>query len=75
MVRRVMPEIKRELCIQCGDCLSACPQGALSASAEGQIILDEERCAYCGDCEDVCPVGAIALPFAIVLAKPKPKEG
>lgn len=67
MGERVIPNIKIELCNGCGDCLSACPEGALALSPQGGPIIDQERCAYCGDCEDVCPVGAIALPYAIVL--------
>ncbi|MCD6520563.1 MAG: 4Fe-4S binding protein [Anaerolineae bacterium] len=69
----MVPEINSELCVRCGDCLSACPEGALSLGEEG-IILDEEKCAYCGDCEDICPTGAIALPFAIVLAPLEDEE-
>ena len=61
MAERVMPEINEELCVLCGDCVSACPRGALSISRQ-RVCLDEETCSYCGDCEDVCPVGAIALP-------------
>jgi len=69
MAERVMPEINEELCVLCGDCVSACPRGALSISRQ-RVCLDEETCSYCGDCEDVCPVGAIALPFEIVLLAP-----
>ena len=70
MAERAMPEIDEELCILCGDCLSACPHGALSMSSQRRVCVDEDSCAYCGDCEDVCPVGAIALPFEIVVLAP-----
>ncbi len=63
----VVPQINRQLCTRCGDCMAACPGGALSMSVAGEVELDLERCAYCADCEDVCPVGAITLPFDIVI--------
>ena len=75
MAQEMMPEINQELCVGCGDCVVACPQGALSLAASQQIVLDEDKCAYCGDCEDVCPVGAIALPFEIRLATPHEQTG
>ena len=70
MTKKVMPEIDREICDLCGDCLAACPTQALSLDAERRVIvLDDEHCAYCGDCEAICPAGAIRLPYEIRLAK------
>lgn len=67
-----MPVIHWERCILCGDCVPACPQGALRLEGD-RLALDEARCAYCGDCEDVCPTGAIDLPFEIVV-RPRPAD-
>ena len=66
--QRIMPEIDKDICILCGDCVAACPNGSLTISPEKDILLDEETCGYCGVCEDICPVGAIRLPYDIVLA-------
>lgn len=63
---KVLPQIDDGRCILCGDCVRACPCGAL-AIADRRLVLDAELCAYCGDCEDVCPVDALRLPYRIVL--------
>jgi len=69
MADRVMPEIDRERCTECGDCVEACPEHALTLQKGIGIVLDEEACAYCGDCEEICPQGAIRLPYVIRLAE------
>jgi ferredoxin len=52
------------LCTFCGDCVSACPYGALTGEVQGksyEIVYSYERCMGCGACESVCEVGAIRL--------------
>ncbi len=63
-----MPEIDRERCTLCGDCVELCPQGAVHICCS-KVTIDEELCEYCGECEDICPMGAIALPYEIVMGK------
>ncbi len=46
------------LCISCGACASACPQGAHHVSAQGHG-LDRARCLSCGRCASVCVAGAL----------------
>ena len=48
-------------CISCGRCLEACPNGALSQSAKGEILIDRDRCRGCGECAKTCPTNAMEL--------------
>ena len=40
-------------CIQCGDCVEACPTGAAQLDLPGRI--DRVICKRCGTCAEVCP--------------------
>jgi pyruvate formate lyase activating enzyme len=40
-------------CIQCGDCIEACPSGAAQMNLPGHI--DRALCKRCGTCAEVCP--------------------
>jgi pyruvate formate lyase activating enzyme len=56
------PELafRKSLCIACGQCVSACLQGALHL--EGELpAIDREACDLCGRCADVCSPGALSL--------------
>lgn len=41
-------------CIHCGDCVPACPHGALTMVA-GRVVWDEGRCEGCDACIKICP--------------------
>ncbi|GBD96800.1 MAG TPA: glycyl-radical enzyme activating protein [Nitrospirae bacterium] len=46
-------------CIQCGDCRSACEQGAIKLDAGRRIKRD--KCSACGKCADICPAAALKV--------------
>ncbi len=45
-------------CNGCCNCISSCPQGAISLVA-GNAYIDPELCDGCGTCVNHCPRGAI----------------
>lgn len=51
----------RHLCIKCGACVAACPNGALRAhpGAERFIEIDRNACDKNGSCVRSCPSGAL----------------
>ncbi|MCH4006984.1 MAG: 4Fe-4S binding protein [Eubacterium sp.] len=44
-------------CIQCGVCVKACREGAVSLE-DGKISIDQDKCTYCGRCAKSCPMDA-----------------
>ncbi len=49
-----------KLCIGCGACLSACPQGAHGFDGKEHTI-DRAGCTLCGKCIEACPAGALSV--------------
>jgi len=47
-------------CIGCKACVDACPQGAITFTADGPRT-DRGKCQNCGKCAEVCPTGAREL--------------
>jgi heterodisulfide reductase subunit A len=52
--------IDAELCVECGACAPACPEGAISLVPGWKYVV-EDNCTACGKCVDACPVHAIDL--------------
>jgi Ni,Fe-hydrogenase III small subunit/Pyruvate/2-oxoacid:ferredoxin oxidoreductase delta subunit len=58
---RGAPRIAPELCREgCGDCLTACPFGAIEGTGSGPR-LDLGRCLFCGACAAACPSGVLTF--------------
>ena len=58
-----MYRVNETTCSGCGDCVTACPAGAI-ALTNGRAHIDEALCVACGSCADACPRGAIAMIVA-----------
>ena len=56
-------QVDESLCINCGECLSACQFGALS---QGMFVcqVDQGACMGCGVCVSKCSQGSLSLALA-----------
>ena len=47
-------------CVDCGACISICPQAVFSFDEEWRLRVSAERCVLCGKCIRACPHGALS---------------
>ncbi|MDD1708385.1 MAG: 4Fe-4S binding protein [Methanoregulaceae archaeon] len=47
-------------CVDCGACISICPQEVFSFDTTWRLRMDEKRCVLCGRCIEICPHRALS---------------
>jgi len=58
------PEIDPAICIGCGTCVTACPEGKILGLVNRKAVLvSPTSCIGHGACREACPTGAIDLVF------------
>ena len=61
MAIRKIIQIDEELCDGCGDCISACHEGAIRLIDGKAKLISDTYCDGLGDCIGECPQGAIKI--------------
>lgn len=57
------PELmfRENRCVDCEECVSACPTEALSIKSGKKLIIDRKSCNLCGKCVQKCPTDALSM--------------
>jgi formate hydrogenlyase subunit 6/NADH:ubiquinone oxidoreductase subunit I len=59
-VRKVIDH-NRELCNDCGACVSLCPATVMWLDKRSNLVVEKQKCIGCGNCVDACPRRALSL--------------
>ena len=55
------PEVNREECVGCGECIDVCPVEVYELQQEKSVVVNEDECLGCESCVEVCESGAITV--------------
>lgn len=47
-------------CVDCGACISICPQEVFSFDSGFRLQMDARKCVLCGRCIEICPHRALS---------------
>ncbi|MFW6011643.1 MAG: glycyl-radical enzyme activating protein [Desulfosalsimonas sp.] len=53
--------VRDTLCRGCGQCVKACPGGAISISQQGVRVIDWQKCDHCLECVSACIYNALSI--------------
>jgi uncharacterized protein len=55
------PELIKDICLRCGECVDVCPTGAATMAENKYPAYDLVKCIGCAQCIALCPVSAIKI--------------
>lgn len=59
LIRSCVPVVDHENCIQCEECVRACPDDAMEL-VDSRVVITRDKCLVCGFCVGSCPAEAMS---------------